>query len=130
MEHDQFEEEKLSRELYGRNLAEKIIRKLIKQLEGRTPPAGIYRSHRDYCGIGIFYDGSSFSIQYVYESWPEKSIVSFRNEDEIISFLAEHSDYSMSGYDKKSVMKESDAFKLNNQRITRKFLLNFLSTQK
>jgi hypothetical protein len=66
----------------------------------------------------------------VYESWPEKSIVSFRNEDEIISFLAEHSDYSMSGYDKKSVMKESDAFKLNNQRITRKFLLNFLSTQK
>ena len=120
--------EKLSRELYGSKLAEKVVNKLIEKLSDTTPyPAGIHYSHRDYCGIGIFYFGKGFSIHYVFDSMPQDTIVFFRNEQEMISFLANQSDYSMSGYDKNSVMKESDAFQLNNQRNTRKLLLNFLS---
>jgi len=47
--------EKLSRELYGSKLAEKVVSKLIAKLNDTTPyPAGIHYSHRDYCGIGIF----------------------------------------------------------------------------
>jgi len=123
------DEEKLSKKPYGKSFARSVIDKLIVKGESSNGMAGIYHVHRDYCGMGLFYIQKIFSICYVYEGMiaPEKSIVSFQNKEQAVDFLSRQSDYTMSGYDKTSVLKESSEFRLNNQRLTRKMLENFLS---
>lgn len=125
------DEERLSREPYGRDFAKKVIVKLTKEYSEKTysGPVGVYTSHRDYCGIGLFCYGRTFGIAYVWDGMPSRdgNIISFRNDREAIDFLAKQSDYSMSGYDKSSPLKEGSEFKLNNQRLTRRMLENFLS---
>lgn len=126
-------EEKLSRKPYGKKISQKVIDKMIKELEERDPmnplPIGVYRSHRDYCGVGFLYSGREFVFVRMWDGFPsgESPIFSLANAREAVDFLAEQSDYSMSGYDKSSPLKEGSEFELNNQRLTRRMLENFLS---
>jgi hypothetical protein len=127
--------ESLSKEPYGKDYATRVVKKLTVGSEHKGTshyPRSICYSHREYCGIGLFYYPYSgkFEFSHVYEGTPaygEKSIISFEDEGEMIDFLARQSDYSFSGYDNSSVFKESNSFRRNNQRISRKMLTNFLN---
>jgi len=108
--------------LYGSSFAEKVIKKVREK-------GAMNYSHRDYCGIGLFYNGIEFIFSQVYDSMQYRGepIITFKHEEEAIEFLGGQSDYSMSGLDKESVFREGRDWYQKNQRITRKMMQRFIN---
>ena len=102
----------LKSDSYGEKLAEKISEKLIK-----PDNRGLYFSHRDYCGIGIFFHNGNFVLSTVYDGYGiDEVIAEFDSQSEFINWLSKENDQSMSLYGKK----------FNNQTITKLRLSWFL----
>lgn len=97
----------LSSNSYGTVLAAQVIDKLKNTSEVYE---GLYHSHRDYCGLGLFYENDLFKLTTVYDGYgPESTIISFDSKVEFIEWLALENDQSMSLYGEK----------FNNQTITK-----------
>lgn len=95
----------LKSENYGRKLAKKVAKKLME-----AGNSGLYFAHRDYCGIGIFYQSDNFVLSTVYDGYGiDQVILKFDFQSEFIDWLANENDQSMSLYGEK----------FNNQTITK-----------
>ncbi len=100
----------LDNSLYGSELANKICHKL-KQNPGEYD--GLHFSHRDYCGLGIFYINQVYLLGVVNDGYgPNPIVASFDTDTEFENWLAKESDQSMSLY----------GTHFNNQTINRKRL--------
>lgn len=92
---------------YGEALAAKVTEKLI-----RTPDVyhGLYHAHRDYCGLGLFYENGLFKLTTVNDGYgPDTTVAHVETETEFVAWLAQEHDQSMSLYGEK----------FNNQTITK-----------
>lgn len=98
---------------YGEELALKISAKLIKV---SIKNSGVYFSHRDYCGLGIFFDKEKFILSTVYDGYENDVVVTFDSKQEFIEWLSKENNQSMSLYGKE----------FNNQTITKVSLEWFL----
>ena len=74
--------------------------------------AEYHESHRDYCGMGFFYEESKYIYGTVMDGFLSERVMTFNSKDEFINWLAIQSDDTLDG-------KEEGAFNHNNQRITR-----------
>ncbi len=102
----------LNSDVYGNELANNVAEKLTKSKQD-----GIYFSHRDYCGLGIFYHEEKFILSTVYDGYGMDTILAESDSKlEFISWLSHESDQSMSLY----------GDKFNNQTITKLRLHWFL----
>src|SRR3546814_240232 len=100
----------LGQETYGRKLAGKVAEKL-KQ-------APMYHSHRDYCGIGLYFFEGEFTLGEVNDGMgPHPVLITFESQEEFGEWLANQSDQSMS---------LCSRYSFNNQTITRIRLEYFL----
>jgi hypothetical protein len=97
----------LSSQAYGEQLAIKVSEKLINN------PAeihGLFLSHRDYCGLGLFIDKDTFILSTVYDGYGIHTIIaSFNSKADFVTWLAHENDQSMSLFGEK----------FNNQTITK-----------
>ncbi|MFD0796221.1 hypothetical protein ACFQZJ_02015 [Maribacter chungangensis] len=92
---------------YGNALATSVSQKLIKSKDAHH---GLYHSHRDYCGLGLFYENGLFTLATVNDGYgPDSTVASFDSQTYFISWLAHENDQSMSLYGEK----------FNNQTITK-----------
>ncbi len=97
----------LSTIAYGKELAAKVTEKLLKATDVYY---GLYHAHRDYCGLGLFFENDLFKLTTVYDGYgPQSTIVSFNSKEEFLEWLATENDQSMSLYGEK----------FNNQTITK-----------
>lgn len=119
----------LGQETYGRELAGKVAEKLkrdpIKLNEdGYYVGSGGFRlSHRDYCGVGLYFFEGKFTLGEVNDGMgPYPILITFENQEEFTAWLANQSDQSM------SLMVRNDrlSFNFNNQTITKIRLEYFL----
>lgn len=90
---------------YGRGLAEQIAQ-LLRQAEG------IYHVHRDYCGMGLWFDKGAYYYGPVHEGYPTGEIT-FATELAFVHWLAQQSDESLCG------RETGNDWLIDNQRITR-----------
>jgi len=112
----------LSRDPYGRDLAERVWQKLVAL-------GGLYRKHRDYCGIGLVYDPRTgvAAIVVVHDADPVSKLLEFGNKEAFVEFLARQSDFSMAGTDDGPPELRAEAPRyVNNQRLDRAFLLGLI----
>lgn len=107
---------------YGETLARKVAEKLIQapsklsENGSYTTSGGLYHSHRDYCGIGLYYYEGQFAIGEVNDAMgPDPVLVKFDDREEFISWLAGQSDQSMSLV----VSDRYGSMRFNNQTITK-----------
>ena len=99
--------ENISTTPYGTALAAKVTEKLIKASDVYY---GLYHAHRDYCGLGLFYQNNSFTLAVVNDGYaPGEPIANFDSKSEFTKWLALENDQSMSLYGEK----------FNNQTITK-----------
>ena len=97
----------LNAEKYGKRLSSDVAEKLAKST---SEFEGLYFSHRDYCGIGIFIQKGTFILSTVYDGYGIDSIIAaFNSKSEFIEWLSNESDQSMSLFGEK----------FNNQTLTR-----------
>ena len=97
----------LSTIAYGIELAVKVTEKLIKATDVYY---GLYHAHRDYCGLGFFYENGSFTLSVVNDGYaPGEPIANFDSKNDFTKWLALENDQSMSLYGEK----------FNNQTITK-----------
>ena len=109
----------LSNQKYGEPLARKVARKLTAN------PGGLFHSHRDYCGIGLYFFKGQFTLGEVNDGMgPHPIMLTFENRDEFITWLANQSDQSMSLF--AAVKDNNVSFKFNNQTVTKTRLSYFL----
>lgn len=89
---------------YGETLATSVADKLLK---GK----GLYHSHRDYCGVGLYFHKDIYTLAIVYDGadFPYHVIATFENKFEFIAWLGKENDQSMSLF--------GEGF--NNQTITK-----------
>ena len=104
----------LDNQPYGRSLALDVTKKLsIPEYEGW----GLFHSHRDYCGLGLFFFEGFYSLGVVFDGYsPYPLLVTCKKEVDFIAWLSNENDQSMTLYGKK----------FNNQTITRLRLEWFL----
>ncbi|MBC9797221.1 hypothetical protein [Sinomicrobium weinanense] len=122
----------LNQETYGLELARKVAGKL-KQHPTRLNEngyyvggGGLYHSHRDYCGIGLYFFEGKFTLGEVNDAMgPCPVLITFDEEEEFVEWLANQSDQSM------SLMVRNDhlPFNFNNQTITKIRLEYFLEEE-
>jgi hypothetical protein len=89
-----FRELALSTEPFGLELAWRVVRSLKKA-------GGIYYSHRDYCGMGLFaLEDGGFVYASVWDGgFLEQDVVRrFEDEERLARWLAQQSDASLSNY--------------------------------
>ncbi len=112
----------LSKQEYGSKLISVVANKLMNDVA----PNGLLYSHRDYCGHGLVYHKDCFLLVEVFDGWPieNKALASWTSKQEFVDFFALQSDYSCSGVEKNTLFSKGD---INNQRITRERLEEFLS---
>lgn len=120
----------LNQDVYGLELATKVIDKLKKLPASRDGydviTNGLYHSHRDYCGIGLFFTREKFLLGEVNDGMgPSIDLIVFDNEKEFLNWLAKQSDQSMS----LMVRKDNLSFNFNNQTITKIRLEYFLEDE-
>lgn len=81
---------------FGDALALRVAKKL---LENPTESGGLYHSHRDYCGMGLYVHEGKFTLGTVYDSrGPYPIVAVFESEPEFVQWLATQSDQSMALY--------------------------------
>lgn len=104
----------LDNQPYGPDLADQVAEKL------RLPKyqdSGLFHSHRDYCGLGFFYDQGQYTMGVVHDGYsPGKPIVTFEDQQEFTTWLANENNQNMALFGEK----------FNNQTITRVRLKWFL----
>ncbi len=98
----------LSSKKYGEKLATKVAEKLLGL---NSEIDGIYHSHRDYCGLGIFsFNGKFFLVTVIDGSgYIDAPILELDSKAEFIKWLSNENDQSMSLY----------GMDFNNQTITK-----------
>lgn len=97
----------LSHKPYGIALATRVTEKLMNAPDLHH---GLYHAHRDYCGLGFFYENKVFKLTTVNDGYgPDTTIASVDSKTGFLACLAEENDQSMSLYGEK----------FNNQTITR-----------
>ncbi len=110
----------LSREPFGKALIDKVARKLENGHK-------LEYDHRDYCGLGLKYDENQKFVLYAKWESMEDPKLTWDNKKDFIKFMSSQSDYSLSGADDTiAELYESSLHSLNNQRITKKRLLEFV----
>ncbi len=109
----------LNREPYGTDVAERVWQRLVEQ-------GGVYRKHRDYCGLGLSYEpaGDVVSFVVVYDAEPIGTLIEFHGRAAFVAYLARQSDYSLAGTeDGPPELRADEPRYVNNQRLDRAFLL-------
>jgi len=122
----------LGSEEYGETLARRVMVKLSLMPSSKKnnylTGGGLYHSHRDYCGVGLYFFEGKFTIGEVNDGMgPYPIIATFENEDEFVTWLSHQSDQSMS-----LVVAVKDNYvssRFNNQTITKTRLEYFLETE-
>eukprot|EP01080_Neovahlkampfia_damariscottae_P009294 gene9294-1382_t len=112
-----------STEPFGKEFSLSVVNKLKVKKEACV------NIHRDFCGICLVYDEKSddFSVSYVNDGYIEKeSIVKINGTDQFVDWLSKQSDFTFSGHDERSELYEESNWTKDNQRITRKKLIDFL----
>lgn len=114
----------LDQETYGQKLARKVTEKLKRQPTKLNEAGyyvgsgGLYLSHRDYCGIGLYFFESKFVLGEVNDGMgPHPVLLTFESSDEFVEWLTNQSDQSMSLFSR---------YSFNNQTITKIRLEYFL----
>lgn len=107
----------LDHEKYGQELTMGVAEKLKRypsKLDGNgsgVGQEGLYLSHRDYCGIGLYFFEGKFTLGEVNDGMgPHPVLITFESSEEFVEWLAEQNDQSMSLYTANS---------FNNQTITK-----------
>lgn len=107
----------LDQENYGRELARKVAEKLkssSSELDDNgsdVSSKGMYLSHRDYCGIGLYFFKGEFTLGEVNDGMgPHPVLITFESLEEFVEWLANQNDQSMSLYTVSS---------FNNQTISK-----------
>lgn len=100
---------------YGKELAIRVAQKLVvRQYEGW----GLFHAHRDYCGLGLFYEKDAFVMTTVYDGYgPHTPIVSCSDKQDFVTWLSSEHDQSMALF----------GGQFNNQTITKMRLRWFLA---
>lgn len=119
----------LGSEKYGEDLARRVAAKLSLmpswEKNNYLTGGGLFHSHRDYCGTGLYFFEDKFTLGEVNDGMvPYPIIATFENEDEFVMWLANQSDQSMSLM--VAVTNNYSSFKFNNQTITKTRLEFFL----
>jgi len=97
----------LNQSPYGMALATQVTAKLKKN---PNESGGLYLSHRDYCGLGIYLLRNRFCLGIVNDGrGPYPTILSFDHSHEFTSWLASENDQSMALYGER----------FNNQTISK-----------
>ena len=100
----------------GKEMAERVAQRLKMKCD-------LAYDHRDYCGTGLTWRNGKFIYGGVYDGLVGSTVIKeFGNEREFVEWLAEQTDYSLSGADE-------DQFYKNNQRITLTRLFSFVSSK-
>jgi len=106
----------LGKEIYGRELALKVAENLkrnpirLNENGHYVGSGGLYHSHRDYCGIGLYYFEGKFTLGEVNDGMgPYPIIAESGTEIEFLEWLTNESDQSMAMYGEQ----------FNNQTITK-----------
>lgn len=88
--------QQLNNESYGEQLAVKVTQKLNKDAIENN---GLYHSHRDYCGLGLFLKEGKYLLATVNDGYGSDVIVAeFDSEDAFVSWLANENNQSMALY--------------------------------
>jgi len=102
----------LNTQIFGEQLVVRVAEKL------KSYPDGLYLSHRDYCGIGLYFFEDKFVIGEVNDGrGPDPVLINFENQGEFTNWLTRQSNQSMSLCTRSS---------FNNQTITKTRLEYFL----
>ena len=112
----------LSREPFGKEFATLMW----VEFQNRPVDSGFWYSHRDYCGHGMMRTADGVAISYVSDgdSYP---MIEWKDRDSFIDFWSAQSDYGLCGEDPMyPELQASKNFFLNNQRITRARIAEFL----
>lgn len=108
------------RKPFGKEISATFVNKLMEKRD-----SGLYYFHPDYCGIGIFYDKNNkiFYISEVEDGKRSDDIKTFHNENVLINWLSNQSNWTMSG-----ASYNSDHLKVKpNQTITLYRLIKFIN---
>ncbi|HLT86780.1 MAG TPA: hypothetical protein VKZ57_04275 [Sphingobacterium sp.] len=107
----------LDQENYGRELARNVAEKLksssskLDDNGNDVSSKGLYLSHRDYCGIGLYFFKGEFTLGEVNDGMgPHPVLITFESLEEFVEWLANQNDQSMSLYTVSS---------FNNQTISK-----------
>lgn len=116
--------DRLDRALFGPVLAGQVWDRVM------TRPVGeglIHEFHRDYCGHGLIRTEAGIKLCDILDGHhPGEAIAEWRSREDFVTFFAEQSDYSCSGWDDTSpVFFTTDEWHRNNQRLTREKLRRF-----
>ncbi|MGX1641615.1 hypothetical protein [Sphingobacterium sp. NPDC055431] len=97
----------LDAEPYGPDLASKVCKKLMQNPGEDT---GLYFSHRDYCGLGLYFINQQFMLGVVNDGYgPAPMLASCESDTDLVNWLSQESDQTMSLY----------GSHFNNQTITK-----------
>lgn len=112
----------LSKAPFGKALMNQVAIKLEKGHK-------LEYNHRDYCGLGLKYDENKKYVLYAkWESMEEPKLI-WETKKSFIEYMSIQSDYSLSGADRANeAIYESSLHSLNNQRITKKRLMDFVKS--
>ena len=103
----------LNSENYGEDLSLQVAEKLTKA----SARNGLYFAHRDYCGLGIFYQENTYVLGTVYDGYGiTDPIITFNSKEAFVTWLASENDKNMALYGEK----------FNNQTITKSRINWFL----
>lgn len=92
---------------YGEQLALRVAGKLK---ENPTESSGLYLSHRDYCGMGLYIHEEKFTLGAVNDGrGPYPIVATFDSEIDFVQWLSNENDQSMALYGEK----------FDNQTITK-----------
>lgn len=93
----------LDKNTYGQELAVRVAEKLkrdpSKLIENGNDvsPEGLYLSHRDYCGMGLYFFKGEFTLGEVNDGMgPHPVLITFESLEEFVGWLANQNDQSMS----------------------------------
>ena len=121
---------------FGRSLALNLAAKLwANQIKAHHKDAfGILFLHRDYCGHGLAWrtDPTALTLGVVYDGHLCGDVLKTWSLDEkeaFIDWIAEQSDFTLSGVDPASAaFYSSDPWNQGNQRITKARIQSFLES--
>jgi hypothetical protein len=111
----------LDRRPYGHELALRLADRL-------RATGGMCYGHAYYCGHGLVASRGRFGLEVVDDGAPAERLATWPDERSFVEAVASWSDYVCSGADPDATLfRAESAFHLNNQRITRARIEEFLA---